>query len=245
MGILRTFLATLGFLTRLAPARVMTDQEMGRCMAHLPLAGAVLGAVAVLPFSLGLLSHSPWVQAWLVVGASIYLTRGLHFDGLADVCDAVTTHADPDRFWTVIKDSRAGAFGVMGLFMALGGQVILFHEMFRAGAFGTIVWAFILGRAAAVCLGASVRRLTRPGLGKLFIDGATPKTALIAAILTMGAGVFLAGPVVAVGGAAIAALALMPLHKLAGHVKGANGDFLGCAVILGELAAGLGFALLG
>ncbi|MFH1913120.1 MAG: adenosylcobinamide-GDP ribazoletransferase [Pseudomonadota bacterium] len=244
MGVLRTFLDTLGFLTRLAPARVMTDQEMGRCMAHLPLVGAVVGAVAVLPFALGLFSHSPWVQAWLVVGASIYLTRGLHFDGLADVCDAVTTHADPDRFWTVIKDSRAGAFGVMGLFMALGGQVILFHEMLLAGAFGTLVWAFILGRAAAVCLGASVRSLTRPGLGKLFIDGATPKTALATSLLTLGAGVFLAGPMVTVGAAIIAALVLMPLHRLAGHVKGANGDFLGCAVILGELAAGLGFALL-
>jgi len=245
MGVVRTFCSTLGFLTRLGPARVLTEQEMGRCMAHLPLVGAALGAVTVLPFALGLLSHSPWVQAWLVVGLSLLLTRGLHFDGLADVCDAVTTHADPDRFWTVIKDSRAGAFGVMGLVMALGGQVILFAEMFRAEAFGAIVWAFILGRAAAVCLGASVRGLTRPGLGKLFIDGATPKTVLAASLLTLGAGVFLAGPVVAIGAAAIAGLALTPLHKLAGHVKGANGDFLGCAVILGELAAGLGFALLG
>ncbi|MUM77800.1 adenosylcobinamide-GDP ribazoletransferase [Pseudodesulfovibrio sp. F-1] len=245
MGVPRTFFSTLGFLTRLGPSRVMTDQEMGRCMAHLPLVGAVLGAVAVLPFALGLLSHSPWIQAWLVVGLSLFLTRGLHFDGLADVCDAVTTHADPDRFWTVIKDSRAGAFGVMGLVMALGGQVILFREMFAAGAFGTAAWAFILGRASAVCLGGSVRRLTRPGLGKLFIDGATPKTALAATVLTIGAGVFLAGPMVAVGAATIAGLTLIPLFKLARHVKGANGDFLGCAVILGELSAGLGFALLG
>lgn len=245
MGFFRSFIDTLGFMTRLAPARVMAEDEMNRCMLHLPLVGAVLGAVAALPFYLGLLSASPWVQSWLMVALSLYLTRGLHFDGLADVCDAVTTHADPARFWTVIKDSRAGAFGVIGLVMALGGQLILFHEMLLAGAFGTIVWAFILGRTAAVCLGYAVRHLTRPGLGKLYIDGATLGVALTGSALTFGAGLFLAGPLVTVGAIIIATLAIMPLRGLAEHVGGANGDFLGCAVILGELAAGLGFVLLG
>ena len=197
-------------------------------MAYMPIVGMALGAVIVLPFMLGLFSSSPWVQAWLMVTLNIYLTRGLHFDGLADVCDAVTTHADPERFWTVIKDSRAGAFGVIGLIMAIGGQIILFHEMIIADAYATIFWAFILGRAACVWLGFYVRHLTRPGLGKLYIDGATLGVALIVAVATFG----------------IATAALIPLYRLAMHVNGANGDFLGCSVLLGELAAGLGFAAL-
>jgi adenosylcobinamide-GDP ribazoletransferase len=245
MGFFRSFLDTLGFLTRLAPARVMAEDEMNRCMAHMPLTGIVLGAAVAAPFALGLFSSSPWVQAWLMVALSIYLTRGLHFDGLADVCDAVTTHADPARFWTVIKDSRAGAFGVMGLVMALGGQIILFHELVLAGAFGAVVWTFMLGRTAAVCLGYAVRHLTRPGLGKLYIDGATLGVALAASALTFVAGLFLAGPLATLGAVVIATLAIMPLRGLAEHVGGANGDFLGCAVILGELSAGLGYVLLG
>ena len=243
MKVVRRFFDTLGFLTRLAPARVIPEKEMNKCMVYMPLVGLTLGVVIVLPFALGLFASSPWVQAWLMVVLSIYLTRGLHFDGLSDVCDAVTTHTDPDRFWEVIKDSRSGAFGVIGLVMALGGQIIIFHEMISAGAYTTVLWAFILGRAACVWLGFYIRHLTRPGLGKLYIDGATLGVALFSALTTFIVGSFLAGPIVTIAATLIATAALFPLYRLAVHVDGANGDFLGCSVLLGEIAAGLGFLL--
>lgn len=237
------FLDTLGFLTRLAPARVIPETAMNRCIVWMPAVGAVLGAVIALPFWLGLFSGSPWVQAWLVAGLNVFLTRGLHFDGLSDISDAVTTHCDPERFWQVVKDSRSGAFGIIGLILALGGQVVLFHEMAARGAWGTVIWAFILGRAASVGLAYRVAHLARPGLGKLYMDGATLHVALGAGVFATLAGLILAGFLPTVGGLAIASLALVPVYKLAERVSGANGDFLGCAVILGELAAGLGFAL--
>jgi len=243
MKIISPFINTLGFLTRLAPARVIPIEEMNRCMAYMPAVGAVIGLVVVAPFALGLFGSSAWAQAWLMVVLNIWLTRGLHFDGLSDVCDAVTTHADPARFWEVIKDSRSGAFGVIGLIMACVGEVVLFREMIEAGAYGAIVWAFILSRAASVGLGYAVRHLPRPGLGKLYIAGATLHVALTAAVITLVTGAFLAGPFATVAGMAIAGFAVYRLYRLAEHVGGANGDFLGCAVLLGELAAGLGFVL--
>ena len=237
------FFDTLGFLTRLAPARVIPEAAMNRCIAWMPAVGLALGAVVALPFWLGLLGSAPWVQAWLMLALGIYLTRGLHQDGLADVCDAVTTHGDPDRFWTVIKDSRSGAFGVIGLILALGGGAVLLHEMAAARAFGAVVWCFVLGRCAAVALAYGVRHLARPGLGKLYMDGASLHVALLAGVFALVSGFFLAGPLATVAGMILAGLALVPLYRLAEHVSGANGDFLGCAIILGELAAGLGFVL--
>jgi adenosylcobinamide-GDP ribazoletransferase len=243
MKILRRFLDTLGFLTRLAPARVIPEEDMNQCMRYMIAVGITLGAIIVLPFALGLFSSSPWVQAWLMVVLNIYLTRGLHYDGLADVCDAVTTHTDPKRFWEVIKDSRSGAFGIIGLIMALGGQILLFHEILAAGAYVAILWTFILGRATCVWLGFYVRHLTRPGLGKLYIDGATLGVALATAVATFAIGILLIGPIAAITTIAIATATLIPLYRLAVHVNGANGDFLGCSVLLGELAAGLGIVL--
>lgn len=240
---MRDFIDTLGFLTRLAPARVISDEAMNRCMRYMTPVGAVLGAVVALPFWLGLFGSAPWVQAWLMTGLSVLLTRGLHFDGLADVCDAVTTHTDPERFWQVVKDSRSGAFGVIGLCMALGGQVLLLHEMAVRGDYEAVIWIFILGRAAGVWLGYHVRHLVRPGLGKLYIDGATLAVALATAAIALGTGVFLAGFGASLAGVIIATLALLGLYRLAEKVGGANGDFLGCAIILGELAAGLGYVL--
>jgi adenosylcobinamide-GDP ribazoletransferase len=240
---LRDFFDTLGFLTRLAPARVIPESSMNRCMRWMPVVGLVLGLIIVLPLRLGLFAGSPWVQAWLVVAASVYLTRGLHMDGLADVCDAVTTHTDPARFWEVVKDSRTGAFGAMGLVMGLAGQVILFHAMLARGEYWAVAWAFVLGRAAAVWLGYHVRHLVRPGLGRLYIDGASLGVALMAALLTFVAGVIMAGGAATLAATVIVTFILFGLFRLAERVGGANGDFLGCAVILGELAAGLGFAL--
>ncbi|BDQ37507.1 adenosylcobinamide-GDP ribazoletransferase [Pseudodesulfovibrio nedwellii] len=241
--IFRTFLDTLGFLTRLAPARVIPEAAMNQCMKYMVPVGLLLGAVVVMPFGLGLFDNAPWIQAWLMVLLSIFITRGLHFDGLSDVCDAVTTHTNPVRFWEVIKDSRSGAFGIIGLIMVIVGQVILFHEMATVEAYGAILWTFVLGRAASVWLGYHVRHLTRPGLGKLYIDGATLGTALLSAGIAFIAGVFLAGIAATVAGTIIVSLMLIPIYRLAVKVGGANGDFLGCAVMVGEVAAGLGFVL--
>jgi len=240
---IKSYLDNLAFLTRLAPPRVIPDEEMNRCMAYMPAVGLTLGVIIVLPFMLGLFGSTPWVQAWLMVMLSIYLTRGLHCDGVADVCDAVTTHTNPDKFWEVIKDSRSGAFAIVGLISVIVGQIILFHEMIQAGAYTTIIWAFVLGRTACVGFGYIVRHLTRPGLGKLHIDGATLPVVLITTGFTLILGFFLAGPLPTLGAMFIATAALYPLHQLAEHVQGANGDFLGCSIMLGELAAGLGFAL--
>jgi len=41
----------------------------------------------------------------------------------------------------------------------------------------------------------------------------------------------------------VALVLLTPLRRLVTAVGGVNGDFLGAAICLGELAAGLGFAL--
>lgn len=240
---IKSYIDNLAFLTRLAPPRVIPDEEMNRCMAYMPAVGLTLGAIIVLPFALGLFGSAPWVQAWLMVLLSIYLTRGLHCDGVADVCDAVTTHTDPEKFWQVIKDSRSGAFAIVGLIAVLGGEIILFHEMIVAEAYAAIAWAFVLGRTACVGFGYIVRHLTRPGLGKLHIDGATLPVVLVATGATFVLGLFMAGPLATIGAMVITTALLYPLHQLAEHVNGANGDFLGCSIIIGEIAAGLGFAL--
>lgn len=239
----RRFFDTLGFLSRLAPARIIPEEEMNRCMAYMTAVGLALGLVIVAPFDLGLFSGAPWVQAWLMVVLNIFLTRGLHFDGFGDVCDAVTTHADPEKFWTVIKDSRAGAFAILGLGMIVVGLLIFYHAMIVQGAYSTIIWSFVLGRAACVGFGYITQHLARPGLGKLYIDGATLKVAMVSGGVCFCLGLYLAGPITTVAGMILITGFLYPLHQLAEHVGGVNGDFLGCSVLLGEVAAGLAFTL--
>lgn len=172
----RRFLATLGFLSRLAPARVQSEADMRRSMFHLPLCGLVIGLCACAPVLAGLFAGMPLAQAWLIVMLSAWMTRGLHLDGLADVMDGAGQHLNPERFWVIIKDSRSGTFGVAALVLALLGQTVLFAEILRArpdwGAFA-LPWIFVFGRACAVGFGRAHRAIIRPGLGGLFLAGAT------------------------------------------------------------------------
>lgn len=149
---------------------------MRRSMFHLPLCGLVIGLCACAPVLAGLFKGMPLAQAWLIVMLSAWMTRALHLDGLADVMDGAGQHLNPERFWVIIKDSRSGTFGVAALVLALLGQTVLFAEILRArpdwGAFA-LPWVFVFGRACAVGFGRVHRAIIRPGLGGLFLAGAT------------------------------------------------------------------------
>ncbi len=243
MKYLERFLLALSFLTRLGPARRAEPEDLAGCLPFLPLVGLVLGLALCLPFGLGLFAGKPWVQAWLAAGLSLLLTRGLHLDGLADVADGVTAHANPARFWEVVKDSHCGAFGVMALVLALLGQVVVLESLFAAGRPFGAAWVFCAGRCAAVGLGYATRELARPGLGALFLAGATLENTLVAVASTVLAGVVLAPSWGLLAALVLPPLALYPLYRLARLVDGVNGDFLGAAVVLGEISAGLGLIL--
>jgi adenosylcobinamide-GDP ribazoletransferase len=236
------FLATLGFLSRLGPARVLHEDSLSRSMFHLPLCGLVIGSAIAAPAALGLLAGRPQVQAWLAVVMLAWLTRGLHLDGLSDVADGAAAHVEPERFWSIIKDSRCGAFGVAALVLALGGQGVLFAEILRGGDWWALIWAVVFGRACAVLFGFSARAYARPGLGGLFLAGADARAAVFAALAALAPALWLK-PFAALWAVAAALIALTPLRRLVTAVGGVNGDFLGAAITLGELSAALGFVL--
>ncbi|NDY58947.1 adenosylcobinamide-GDP ribazoletransferase [Desulfovibrio sulfodismutans] len=235
----RGFLAALGFLTRFGPAAGAREADFAASVAWFPAVGLVLGGVAVAPAQ-ALYGGSPWVCAWLVVVLDLWATRGLHADGLADVADAWGSMARGERFFEIMKDSRVGAFGAMGLFAVLAGKLVLFAALFESGRGWAVVFSFVVGRACVVWLMGMTRHLGRPGLGRLFLDGARPGVMAAALGTAAVVGVFLVpgrGLVLAlVCGAAVAAM----LSGLARSRGAVNGDFLGACIVLGEVAACLG-----
>src|SRR5260364_188220 len=55
----------------------------------------------------------------LVESATLLLTGALHEDGLADCCDAFGGGRTPADVLRIMRDSRIGAFGAIGIVMAL------------------------------------------------------------------------------------------------------------------------------
>ncbi|WP_421903832.1 adenosylcobinamide-GDP ribazoletransferase [Maridesulfovibrio sp.] len=243
-GLVRDFLITLGFMTRIGPVMDIEADDIGRTVKWMPLSGLVLGALIALPFWLGLFAGKFWIQSWLTVAASVYLTRGLHFDGFADIADGAGPYPDPERFWKIIKDSCSGVFGVLASVLAVLGQAVCFFYVYEAGAYGAVVWIFVLGRLGNALMSMVGKPLARPGQGSLSMRGADCLSMVVAALTTVLVGVFAVSPAVQLLAYFFCADGIFFLFRLAKRVNGANGDFLGAAVVLSELAGLLAFCAL-
>lgn len=236
-------LLALSFLTRLVPGREARPGQFAATLPWFPVVGAALGALLAGPFALDLLPRTPWVAAWLVLLGNLWLTRGLHWDGWADLCDAWGSRATGERFWRILKDSRTGAFGAMGLFAGMSGQLLLLHHCLGWGRYAVVGYSFVFGRGLAVGLMALNRTRTRPGLAAAFLPGATPLRLAAASALTLGMGLW-AMPAPSLAAALLLGiLGLSELSVLARRHGGLNGDFLGCAIVWGELSVLLAMVL--
>ena len=103
--------------TRIPMCRV-SDEKAERSLKWIlcafPLTGIVLGFIQFAAFYLMRMRHvhTAAAAAILTVIPLIY-TGGIHFDGLMDVADALSSYKDKDEKIRILKDPHIGAFAVI------------------------------------------------------------------------------------------------------------------------------------
>lgn len=116
------FLVATQFLTRLpTPVRVGFESSwLPQSARYFPLVGVLIGAINVGIW--WLFGH--WLPAAVTVGlmlaASLLVTGAFHEDGFADACDGFGGGTTQDRVLAIMKDSRIGAYGAIGICVMLG-----------------------------------------------------------------------------------------------------------------------------
>jgi adenosylcobinamide-GDP ribazoletransferase len=114
--------AGIGFLTRI-PVRVdyaAASARGARGAWAWPVVGLIVGFLATLVGALALwFSMSPGLAAALALASQSMLTGALHEDGLADSLDGLWGGHTRERRLAIMKDSRIGTYGVLGLCMVL------------------------------------------------------------------------------------------------------------------------------
>lgn len=116
-----SFIAALEFLTSipLPGKREVSPEQLGRATAFFPLVGLIIGLVlAGLNWLLNLILPTEVVSA-LLIAALVIITGALHLDGMADTCDGIGGHKTAEERRRVMRDSRTGAFGVVGIAVVL------------------------------------------------------------------------------------------------------------------------------
>jgi adenosylcobinamide-GDP ribazoletransferase len=152
---LRLFFIALQFLTRVPVPRWVGFEPdwLNASARHFPAVGLLVGGVAALVYGLaGALFASPWVAAWLSMAATLVLTGGFHEDGWADTCDGLGGAVSRPRALEIMKDSRIGAYGAMGLVMMLGLKAAVLASLSVAWVCAGLLLAHTVSRAAAVSL---------------------------------------------------------------------------------------------
>lgn len=231
----------LGFLTRLGPARFFTPEALARSIVWFPCVGLVVGAICTAAvYGLAELAVGAPMGARATAGAVLYvalsawLTRGLHWDGLADVADAWGSGAHGERFWEIMKDSRSGAFAVFGMVLVGGGQLLLVREAIALESWGAFIFAPIAGRAACVCLAWAGRKLSRPGLGQKFLAGATPLVAIFCVLQAKVVGLMLIRWEAYVFSFLLGLVVVGGLARLGQRNGAVNGDLMGASIVCME-----------
>lgn len=127
----RLLLVAIQFLTRLPvpPFAYYNPQWLHQSSRHFPAVGLLVGLLCAGVFWLGSILFTPLVAAVISTVFGIRLTGAFHEDGLADSCDGLGGGLTRERTLTIMKDSRLGTYGVLGLVSALLLKVTLLASM--------------------------------------------------------------------------------------------------------------------
>ena len=148
------FLMAVMFLTRLPIARwVQYDPVLQLGMARwFPAVGWLVGGLAATLLWL-CASFLPWVPAIILATAlTILLTGAFHEDGFADMCDAFGGGWEKEQVLRIMKDSRLGTYGTLGLGLMLASKISLLGSLPLANALCALCAGHVLGRATATTL---------------------------------------------------------------------------------------------
>ena len=235
---MKDFLQALSFLTILPVGRLPApgEKELARSMAFFPVVGLLIGLLlAVAYFLLSFLFSKSFVL-WLTLGWLTFLTRGLHLDGFSDTIDGLAAGGPKEKILEVMRDSRIGALGVVGLILLIGAKYLALNEITGPSIPDSLMLMTVLARNSMVwvCYRSPYAR-SGGGLAKPFAENLTARGMILSSICAFGIGLLLwqlKGVLVFIGiGLFSLAFRFLCLRKL----DGVTGDILGAANELSEL----------
>ena len=203
-----------------------TEKNMRYAMCAFPLIGVVIG---LLWFLCGVLPLPGAARAAGFCLIPVWVTGGIHLDGYADTCDALSSYGDREKKLEILKDPHCGAFAVIRLCSYFAAYLALCACVQFTPQAG-LLWmmALVLERALSGYAVAAFPMAKNTGLAHTFASAADRATvrrvlALLAAVLCCA--------MLALGGWALVLAALAVLwryHAVAcKQFGGITGDLAG------------------
>ena len=223
------FLAALHFLTILAIPwrRDAQETQIGRGAGYFPVVGIIIGLILAGLNWLLSLGLPPAIVNVLLLVILVVLTGGLHLDGLADTCDGLGGYKAVEERRRIMRDSRVGGFGVIGIALILLVKYVSLNSIPGTLITASLVLMPVAGRWAMTYAIFTYPYARPSGLGKAFKEGTGWLGLILATVVTLAVATFAMKLV----GLAILAIVLIATIVLAAYFKktfnGLTGDNYG------------------
>ncbi len=156
--------------------------DFARATVWFPFVGFLLALPVFFFIKLGMYLTT-WRQliAVLSVLLGIFLTRGIHLDGLADCADGFGGGYTKERILSIMKDSDIGVFGALALISVLALKYIAFDEIIHRDILFLIIPSYISSRFTMSYLSFAMKYARKKeGTARRFVQNATLKDVLLA-----------------------------------------------------------------
>jgi adenosylcobinamide-GDP ribazoletransferase len=241
---LATFFAAVRFFTRLpVPAWVgHSDAQLNGAARYFPLVGVLVGALgAGVTFAASLVLPDS-VAVLLGMAATLLATGAFHEDGFADACDGFGGGWEKAQVLAIMKDSRIGSYGAIGIGMVLLAKWNALLELQPEVLPLALIAGHAVSRFASTTLIYALDYVRDDASGKskplATRMGAAPLA--VAALFGIAPCALLPLPEIGYALAAVAAVTLLAARYFVRRIGGYTGDCLGAAQQLAELAFYLG-----
>ena len=175
---------------------VHSQREISNSRAYYPIVGLLLGLLLV-GVERGAREIFPvYLTAALLLVALVVVTRGLHLDGLMDVCDGLFGGYAAERRLEIMRDSHVGAFAVVGvtsLLILKYGSLVSLLSLKVPGKEWALLLFPLFSRWSMVLLIGAFPYVRAQGLGSPFHQGGAKVATLFAALTAIVGSALLGG----------------------------------------------------
>lgn len=250
---MQAFLIAVQFLTRVPVATKsgwlkqqpeQQEQQIAESVMYYPLVGLLMG---ILLWILGgvLSAVSPILVAALILMFWVFMSGGLHLDGLADSADAwAGGYGDREKSLQIMKDPAAGPLAVVVLAVLLIIKFAALTVLLELEEYYLLIAVPVAGRMSVIALLLTTAYVREQGLGSAMARHFNHSRGRIV-LLTSFVLLFFLMPlnVFVVASVAAAGLLYFVRKLMVQRIDGMTGDTIGASIELVEAVALVAIAI--
>lgn len=210
-------------------------EKLGKSTAYFPLIGLLLGLILIAANFIYTKFLPQTVANILLLITLIAVRGGFHLDGFADTIDGFFSGRDKEKILEIMKDSRIGSHGVVGLVCLILFKFTLLNSISELYKWKALLIMPVFGQLTMVFPISLYPYARKEGLGKIFAEHSGVLQLTIASITALIIMIFLfkAGGLILIIGFLISVFILtrFSLKK----INGFTGDVYGAIEELMEV----------